>query len=257
MISNLVREAKTRFYQTFASKPQRIQLDKAIISFSFDDAPKSAFENGLPILDKHAIKATFYIAAGLTGGDYTEHDKEGNQISFLSNTDIKTLDHEGHHIGCHTYSHYMLNQGTAEQMECDAAKNIQTLKELIGEKPVEHFSYPFGQVSFKAKQLLGKHYKTMRSSRPGINTTDTDLYLLRAISIYHSKFSKPTMQNIINDTLNKGGWLVFYTHGVDDNPGDYDCTAEQLDWVINQSVKSGAHILPIVDAYNLITQRSE
>ena len=253
LITHMMREAKTRFYQAFANKPHPIELDKAIISISFDDVPLSAFENGLPILDRHSVKATFYIATGLSAEDASGHRENDGKNRFLTSAEIEQLDRSGHHIACHTYSHYVLEQGTAEQMEQDAVKNIQALSNMIGGKPIEHFSYPFGQVSFKAKQLLSKHYKTMRSSRPGVNLKSTDLYLLRATSIYHPTFSESSIKKAIDAAVSSGGWLVFYTHGVEGHPGRYDCTPEQLDWVISESVKSDAHILPVADSYNLIT----
>jgi peptidoglycan/xylan/chitin deacetylase (PgdA/CDA1 family) len=252
LVKKFVQETKTRFYQSFYNKPHRIKLDKAIISISFDDVPSSAVLYGLPVLDRFNIKATFYVATGLAPDNHPVNQQDTSEIRFLTHSEIEYLDRIGHDIACHTYSHYMLEQGNAEQMERDAVKNIQALSALIGGKPIEHFSYPFGQLSFNAKRLLSRHYKTMRSSRPGINFHNTDLYLLRAISIHNSMFNKLTISEIIKDVVDGCGWLIFYTHGVDDNPGQYDCSPKQLDWVLAEAVKSDARILPVADAYKTI-----
>ena len=37
---------------------------KAAISLTFDDARPSQIDNGLPILDAHNLKATFYVSVG-------------------------------------------------------------------------------------------------------------------------------------------------------------------------------------------------
>jgi peptidoglycan/xylan/chitin deacetylase (PgdA/CDA1 family) len=251
-IKKAVQESKTRFYQSFFNKPHRLELDKAIISVSFDDVPVSVFTNALPILDRYCVKATFYVACGLTSDLYTSQNTGAAEKRFLTPENILHLDRMGHDIACHTYSHYRLEQGSAEQMQRDAEKNIQALSKLLGDKPIEHFSYPFGQVSFKAKRLLSPHYKTMRGSRPGINLKNIDLYLLRAISVYNPIFNQPVLTKIIERAVHNGGWLIFYTHGVEDNPDRYDCTPEQLAWVLSEAVKSGAHILSVADAYNLI-----
>jgi peptidoglycan/xylan/chitin deacetylase (PgdA/CDA1 family) len=245
---------KTRFYQSVFNKPHRIELDKAIISISFDDVPSSTISHGLPILERFGIKATFYVATGLASDNHTAHQPNTSEKRFLTHSEIKHLDRTGHDIACHTYSHYRLEQGSAEQMERDAVKNIQTLSTLIGGKPIEHFSYPFGQFSFNAKRLLSQHYKTMRSARPGINLKKTDLYLLRAISIHNQLFNKSAISEIIKDVVKGGGWLIFYTHGVENNPGRYDCTPKQLDWVLAEAAKSDALILPVADAYKAIKQ---
>jgi peptidoglycan/xylan/chitin deacetylase (PgdA/CDA1 family) len=251
-IKKALQETKTRVYQSLVSNKHHIELNQAIVSVTFDDVPKSALNNGLKILDRHSVKATFYVAAGLSE---TKAESESD-ITYLSPNDIKQLHQTGHDIACHTYSHYRLGQGNAEEMADDAEKNIKILSSWLGGKPIEHFSYPFGEVSFKAKKLLSKYYKTMRSSRPGINAGGTDLYLLRATSLYHPNFDKTKIQQIVTDTIERGGWLILYTHGVDDNPGPFDCTPEQLDWVLNQVGTSNVCIQPIAEAYQTIKKLS-
>jgi peptidoglycan/xylan/chitin deacetylase (PgdA/CDA1 family) len=251
---NALQESKTRFYQSFVSNTHNIRLNQAIISISFDDVPRSAMDNGLAILDKHTIKATFYIATGLSISE-NQNKAEANDL-YLNRRDIELLHQQGHDIGCHTYSHYRLNLGSADEMMLDAEKNLQTLSRWLDGKPIEHFSYPFGLVSLKAKKLLSKHYKTMRSSRPGINSKRTDFNLLRATSIYNPSFNESSMLEIITDTVERGGWLVLYTHGVDNIPAPYDCTPSQLDWVLEKAVASGAQILPVAKAYEVISNAS-
>lgn len=251
---NVLRESKTRFYQSFESNTHNIRLNQAIITISFDDVPRSAMENGLAILDKHSVKATFYIATGLAISE-NQNESETNDL-YLDRQDIERLDQQGHDIGCHTYSHYRLNLGSADEMMVDVEKNQQTLSRWLDGKPIEHFSYPFGVVSLKAKKLLSKHYKTMRSSRPGINTYRTDFNLLRATSIYNPSFNESSMLEIITATVEQGGWLILYTHGVENNPEPYDCTPQQLDWVLAQAVASGAQILPVTKAYEAIIHAS-
>jgi len=183
-------------------------------------------------------------------------DQHPDQETFLHHADILDLDSRGHDIACHTYSHYVLEAGTAAGLDSDAQRNVSELQTLLGGPPVEHFSYPFGQVSFAAKTLLSKHYKSMRSSRPGINVSPTDLHLLRATSVYAPNFDKDAIKRAIELAEHHKGWLIFYTHGVQSNPGPYDCTPDQLDWVVQQSIHSTAEILPVSKAYAMIMSHS-
>ena len=245
----ILKEFKTSFYQSFVNHRVPIKLDKAIISITFDDVPRSAFRNGIPILDKYGIKATFYVATGLSLKNI--NDKK-NGDGYLHPDDIITLNKSGHHIACHTYSHYMLEKGNADELLLDAKKNVETLQGILGPIAIEHFSYPFGQVSFKEKELLAENYKTMRSSQPGINKSLTDMYLLRATSIYDPTFDRQVISNVIRQAEQIGGWLILYTHGVEQNPDNYSCTPEQFDWVLQQCSNSSAEILPVDQAYNKI-----
>jgi len=238
---------KTIYYQSFANHRIKINLDKAIISFSFDDVPRSALINGVPLLDKYEIKSSFYVSAGLS-----EEQANNKETAYLNSDDIISLHNAGHHIACHTYSHYMLKNGNANELAADAKKNVDRLQSMLGSTPIEHFSYPFGQVNLKEKKLLAKSYNTMRSSRPGINKSLADMFLLRAISIYNPHFDTQVLTNVIQKTEQAGGWLVFYTHGVEENPDDFSCTPEQFKWILQACVKSSAEILPVDLAYKKI-----
>ena len=247
------QETKTRYYQSFANNRVPVRLERPIISITFDDVPRTALENGVPILDRHNIKATFYVATGLSKDSINKsRDENIKYESYLYPDDIAGLHLSGHNIACHTYSHYMLDSGSPEGLERDAYKNIEALKSILGPVPIEHFSYPFGQVNFKTKKLLSKYYKSMRSSRPGINLSPTDLNLLRATSIYNPTFNKAHIIKLIKTTEQYGGWLIFYTHGVEDFPDNYSCTPVQFEWLIKQCSKSTAQLLTVSDACNTI-----
>jgi peptidoglycan/xylan/chitin deacetylase (PgdA/CDA1 family) len=190
---------------------------------------------------------------GISGPSSEEVGKGGGgHETFLGPEEILDLNRCGHDISCHTYSHYRLSSGTAESMALDAQRNVRELCQLLDVASIDHFSYPFGQVNFKAKRLLGKNYKTLRSSRPGINQVSTDMYLLRAISIYSATFDKESIKRMIEKAELSGGWLIFYTHGVTDNPDAYSCTPEQFEWLLTQCKASTAQVLPVSQAYKSI-----
>ena len=249
-LKNILRETKTRFYQSLANKRVLIKMERPIISITFDDVPRSVLDNGIPLLNSHNIKATFYVAMGLSNTDNKNTDI--SKSTYLSPDDVLDLHSSGHDIACHTYSHYMLNKGTANGLALDARKNLNALTSTLGPIKIDHFSYPFGQVNFKLKSLLARDYKTMRSSRPGVNFGATDLYLLRATSIYNPTFNKDVIKACIEKTERYGGWLILYTHGVENRPDNYSCTPDQLAWVIRQCIKSTAQILPVSEAYTRI-----
>ena len=193
-----LQESKTIYLQSLYNKRVPIRMERPIISITFDDVPRTVITNGVPILDSFNVKATFYTAMGLSD-QCTNESIESNKSRevYLSYGDILELNRCGHDISCHTYSHYMLDKGTAQGLARDAQRNVRELCELLNCASIDHFSYPFGQVGFNVKRLLANNYKTMRSSRPGINQLTTDLYLLRAISIYNPTFDKKAIKLII------------------------------------------------------------
>src|SRR4051794_2067392 len=76
----------------------RLRNKTPMVSFTFDDIPKSAATTGAAILEDHGARGTFYVSGGLVGTkspDWTVAEPE----------DVVALHRRGHEIGCHTFSH--------------------------------------------------------------------------------------------------------------------------------------------------------
>ena len=224
----ILRQAKYFALSSVAARKTDVKLDAPCCSITFDDVPISAFENAVPILLENKVPATFYVATGLsqTGG-------------FIGGDQICALASQGFDMACHTFSHYRLSEGHAEELANDAGKNRQRLAELAGVGAPRDFSYPFGEVSLSAKRLLMRHYRTMRSVYPGINSKGADLCMLKANPIYSSSIDWSTIQRLINETVERHAWLIFYTHGVEAEPDSYGCRPQDLLRVIKECANAG------------------
>src|SRR5580700_10808775 len=91
------------FYQRQAGRrahrrPFLVQPQRPLISFTFDDFPRSALLVGGAILNRFGLTGTYYASLGLAG-----QETVSGQI-FLSD-DLTTLFQQGHELGCHTFSH--------------------------------------------------------------------------------------------------------------------------------------------------------
>src|SRR4051812_20155679 len=69
-----------------------------MVSFTFDDLPKSAVTMGAGLLEAHGARGTFYVSGGQVGVG-TEDWASGDAA------DVLALYRRGHEIGCHTFSH--------------------------------------------------------------------------------------------------------------------------------------------------------
>src|SRR5262249_47697128 len=69
-----------------------------IISFTFDDCPRSAFQTGGEILIRHGVQGTFYIALGIMG----TRTVVGEMFAPI---DVERAISAGHELGSHTYDH--------------------------------------------------------------------------------------------------------------------------------------------------------
>jgi peptidoglycan/xylan/chitin deacetylase (PgdA/CDA1 family) len=238
LVRNALKWGKTMWLESCYRKPMSITLERPIVSMTFDDVPLSAFQHGIPILAQAKAKATFYVALGLK--DLGEPYLEPSQIVSLHN--------DGHEIACHTYSHYRLSVGDIDGLAADAKKNREQLRQLLNNDGPESFSFPFGELSFAAKRKLQNSYKSLRTSRPGVNHGSIDLNCLRAYSLGSRNSTRDYIMTLLDKVERKNGWLILYSHGVASNPGPYDITPDVLDCIVSECGRRGMPMLPVARA---------
>ncbi|MBI5236573.1 MAG: polysaccharide deacetylase family protein [Deltaproteobacteria bacterium] len=252
-VRRALRGLKTIFYEMFYSKRLRLCNTGPIYTFTFDDVPVSAIINGARILDEHDAKGTFYLSSGMTGVNEAAPSEARTRTENL----LRGLVKNGHQIGCHTYSHRHLPDITADEILADCRKNKLLLSNLLDGTPIGHFAYPYGDVSLTAKKTLFNEYITLRGTRPGINHDKVDVKLLRAVDLYSSSFDKTKLAGWIKENARLNGWLIFYTHGVEDEHDKWGTTPADLRWVIQECKNAEGSILNVADAYEDICSQKD
>ena len=87
----------------------RLSWPGGVVSFTFDDFPRSSLEQGGAILERFGARGTFYTALGLEGGD-------GELGPLFRREDLERAAAAGHEIGCHTFSHIDCAKATAPEV---------------------------------------------------------------------------------------------------------------------------------------------
>ena len=219
---------KARALEHVAARPMTAGLRAPAFSMTFDDAHHSAVRNGVPVLLGHRADATFYVAAGLRPTD-----------GFLDPSDIEALSEHGFDVACHTYSHYSLDRGTSRGLVADAARNRSAFERELRLRRPRDFSYPFGEVSAAAKHRVGQAYATARSVYPGVNGVGSDLLLLRANPLFSSSVRWDEVRRLLDEATKHNAWVIFYTHGVDQDPDHRSCRPEDLDRLLDECHRAG------------------
>src|SRR5450432_3063972 len=117
--------------------PFRLQTTTAMVSFTFDDAPKSAATIGAPMLEEYEAHGTFYISGGLV-------DKWSGSWTGVSADDIVGLHRRGHELACHTFSHARAIDLDAAALAAEMENNRRYLLALDPSICIENFAYPYG-----------------------------------------------------------------------------------------------------------------
>ena len=240
--------ALRRMQRSFATltpvKPYLLRLKQPIVSFTFDDAPKSAWTHGGAILSRYGFLGTYYCAGDLLG---KSHPSLG---AYCDADDLRALIGHGHEVGCHTRSHLDCQIATRAQIERDMADNRKLFADQFGQYLVS-FAYPYGRVTLGAKFAASAQYSSARGIRPGINRYVADLAQLKAISIYND-FYLDTARRLIEETRRGLAWLIFYTHDVREQPSPYGTTPDKFEQVVKLVHDSGCDVLPIKNAVGAV-----
>ena len=193
---------------------------RAALSLTFDDARLSQVDVGLPLLDKHGVKATFYV----------NPDGVGERLDGW-----KKAVKNGHEIGNHTMTHpctgnYAFSRGNAledmtlKDIEREIVEADRFLGEFLGVKP-QSFAYPCCQMFVGRGRdvqtyvpMVAGMFLTARmcGDDAGNDPLFCDLSQLMAGGSDDVTFAK--IKPLIDQTIAEGRWLILCGHEVGD-PG--------------------------------------
>ena len=211
-----------------------------LVSFTFDDAPLSAFVNGGAVLEHYGFRGTYYISAGLM-----ETMTPVGRIADLQT--VRSFRERGHEIGNHTHDHVNCTKVSFLNLVKNIGKNHAKLSG-IGSR---NFAYPFGAQNNKARIVAALSTRSARGITPGINRDFINLTDLKATRIYAS-LGLETCLELVHECVARGGWLIFYTHDVHEKPSKYGCTPLEFERIVRSVVKRGIPVRTVDEALAIV-----
>ena len=221
------------------TSPAKIRWPGGVVSFTFDDFPRSAWINGGPILEEQGCHGTYYAAMGLAG-------TLRNLGQMFELDDLRAAHEHGHEIACHTYSHRDCARVSPREIADEIDKNAVALSKALSDGAVINFAYPFGGVSQTAKAALKSRFASCRGTGRGVNRDTIDLADLFSTSLYSRDFNRDRLCQLVDDAKASNGWIIFYTHDVSADPSPFGCTPEQLRTIVAYAAQT-APVLPVRD----------
>ncbi|MCD6404339.1 MAG: polysaccharide deacetylase family protein [Planctomycetes bacterium] len=203
----------------------------AALSLTFDDARASQLDVGLPILDRHAVPATFYVSPAAVEprlGDWRE------------------VVGKGHEIGNHTMTHpcsetfswsreNALENYTLEGIMRDIEEASDYIRSKLGVEPVT-CAYPCGQ-KFVGRGAERKSYMPLVSerfvaARSAFEMTANDPFGVDLADVAAVSVDSAPVEDMLRHAEKaaaEGRWLVFLCHEVGKEPGPQTLTASEFD----------------------------
>lgn len=242
--SSLSRKIARRILPYQSRRILKFKIDKPIVSFTFDDFPRSALLEGGRMLVEEGWRGSFYVSASLVST--ANHHGQ----NFFSR-DLMDVERRGHEVCGHTFSHIDCSQHDIKSVLLDMDTNRAALQALGFKGEVEHFAFPFGQGTAELKSRLGERFKSLRGILPGVHRNSVDLNGIRSYGLssgekYH------TLLRAIEGLKNSPGWLTLFAHDIREDPSEWGCTPEEFRKVVAAVKASSAEVLPIGQAVEFL-----
>ncbi len=186
------------------------------LSLTFDDGRTSQVDNGIPLLDKYGVTATFYLSP---------------ENMMMRIDEWKNALSNGHDIGNHSFFHpcsgnfpfardRALENYTLDQMRVELDSASKFMKEILGIHPVS-FAYPCGQ-TFVGRGVNTKSYipvvaSMFQTGRGWLNEGPNDPTFCDMAQITGMKLDGKSFEEIlvlIEGAKKRGQWLVLAGHDI-------------------------------------------
>lgn len=234
----------------FGRRPFRLRRGRAIVSFTFDDFPRSALLAGGEALERFGLAGTYYTALGLAGRT-TECGE------MFATDDLPGLLARGHELGCHTFDHYPAWATSPTDFEASSRRNEKALRRQALGTRFSSLSYPISYPRPATKRRVAHRFPCCRGGGQRFNTGKIDLNYLSAFFLEQTQGDIDPVKRILTANQAAGGWLIFATHDVTAHPSRFGCTPEFFEEVVRFAIDTGAEILPVGQAYETLLTRAK
>lgn len=222
-----------------------IKSQRPLISFTFDDFPRSALKVGGAILNRYGLTGTYYVSLGLAGRLIASGE-------MFHSEDLTAVFEQGHELGCHTHSHcasWITPPGVfVESIE----QNRRALNQLFPGAAFKTFSYPISEPRPLTKARSAGRFLCCRGGGQTFNVGKADLNQLSAFFLEKSQGDLRAVKNLIDCNRQAAGWLIFATHDIAEEHTPYGCTPEFFEAVVQYAASSGAQIVSVVKALEVL-----
>ena len=216
--------------------PVKMRNDVPVISFTFDDFPRTAYHIGGSILRTHGVHGSYYAALGLTG-------RLAPVGEMFSREDLVNVVADGHELGCHTFGHCHSWNTTPAAFEKSIVDNARCLGDWVPQASFTTLAYPISWPRPNTKRRAASHFSCCRAGGQSYNAAVVDRGLLSAYFLEQAKHPD-AVKRMVDQNSEACGWLIFATHDVCETPSPWGCTPGFLEEIVRYASGSGAAVLP-------------
>jgi peptidoglycan/xylan/chitin deacetylase (PgdA/CDA1 family) len=147
-----------------------------LVAVTFDDGYRELYDRVMPVLERHRIPATVYVATRYVEQqrpfDFGAYARTGEQPMPLTWPQLREMAASGLvAVGGHTHSHINL----VEADTATARDEVRRCRSLIEERlsvASRHFAYPWGVFDARTRDLVGEYFATATRGGSAKNLLD-------------------------------------------------------------------------------------
>jgi peptidoglycan/xylan/chitin deacetylase (PgdA/CDA1 family) len=244
LVSRIARAAQVRLARNVPLNALDTRLTEPVVSFTFDDFPRSALHEGGRMLRDRGWTGTYFTAGIFCG-------RRVDGLDYFDRDDLVEAAGQGHEIGCHTFGHLRLPETAPEAIEADLRRNAEFVAEALPGQRLSSFAYPFGDLHLGQKALIARRFPICRGIWPGLNTGRMDFAQLKAVSLERRMTEGFDVEAWLDRAQAERGWLIFFTHDVSDDPSPYGTARGAFEAVADAVARRGVRVMPVKNAVGL------
>jgi len=197
---------------------------RSIISLTFDDGLRCQFDNAVPVLNRHGMRATFFLIANResTHESWLDHKDEWWKIDWSEGdiANLKQLIKEGHEVGSHSLTHHL------EKMQADPLPEARDSKKRIEdwlETKVTSFCYPYYRShAYLAEPVKKAGYEQARGGgNPPLYGPGASSYVVPddpSFDRFNVDCRQISDNEKVSDWLRPGCWHILTFHAIGSQP---------------------------------------
>src|SRR5262249_40257532 len=139
----------------FGRRPSKISAPSPLVSFTFDDFPRSALSVAGAVLESFGYAGTYYVSLGLMG-------KMAPTGEICRLEDVEGVVERGHELGCHTFDHCDAWETKPNDFERSVLRNREMLNRIIPGALFRTFAYPISSPRPENKLRAARHFVCCR-----------------------------------------------------------------------------------------------
>jgi len=242
ILSRAISKGRRALAARFGKRELRIQTPVPLVSFSFDDAPRSAFDVGGEILGAHGARATYFVCMGLL-------DSQTEAGLIAARHHLEKAIQSNHELGCHTFDHLDAWHTTRATFIASVDANQRALDKCLPGYRFRSFAYPKSGARLGVKADLERRFACCRGGGQSFNAGVVDLNLLKACFLdRHARVDIRFVRELLGRNAQARGWLIFAAHDISDRETPFGCSRAFFTDVVRCASESGAVLVPVGEA---------